>query len=123
MASLFSWTNHSLVLSIMTSFTSSPPHAKDLNLAYSCIQRDTRCSDNVATDLSLSLKTGLLLSASIITAVGLSILPDLHQVLALKESSNSAQNIKNRVGILCWTYRVTARISISKLFRFNREIL
>lgn len=58
-----------------------PRHVKDLNLAYSCIQRDAQCSDNVAMDLSLNLKTSLLLSASIISTAGLSIPPDLHHVL------------------------------------------
>jgi len=62
----------------------TPPHVKDLNLAYSCIQRDALCFDNVATDLSRRLKTSILLSASIIPTAGLSIPPDLHQVLVYR---------------------------------------
>jgi hypothetical protein len=64
---LFSWTYHSMLLSIMTSFTSSHT-SKILDLAYSSIQQRLQVklrpqrSDNVATDLSLSFERAPFLS-------------------------------------------------------------
>jgi hypothetical protein len=69
----------------------------------SCIQREAQCPDHVATDLSLSLKTGLLLSARISCLLQACQYRWIYtKFWRWKQSSSSAQNIKNRVGILCW---------------------
>ena len=91
-----------------------PPHVKNLNLAYSCIQRDARCSDNVATDLSLSLKTSLLLSASIISTAGLSIPPDLHHVLMYRAVTLFKTLKTGSKFCFCFSFYILLTVHLSK---------
>ena len=75
-------------------------HVRNFSSAYSRtqhrfpLQSHPQRSDNVALDLSLSLETALVLSVSIISTAGLSVPPDLHDVLAFKERITVLKTLK-----------------------------